>query len=87
VVIGSFAGYRSLGRHPSSHLGPHEVWNTSIQVLLAFGISFEKLGVVLIGLPLYNTCPFSLRLFLFFILYVQCFNYYVIEEFPLLVSI
>ena len=32
----------------------------SVQDLLAFMVSGEKFGVILIGLPLYVTCPFSL---------------------------
>jgi hypothetical protein len=33
---------------------------TSVQDLLAFRISVEKTGVILIGLPLYVIWPFSL---------------------------
>ena len=51
MVIESFAGYSSLGWHLCS-LG---VWITSVQDLLAFIVSDEKSGVILIGLPLYVT--------------------------------
>ena len=56
IVIESFAGYSSLGCHPCSL----RVGRISIQVLLAFRVSMEKSGVILIGLPLYVTWPFSL---------------------------
>jgi hypothetical protein len=36
---------------------------TSAQVLLGFRISFEKFGIILIGLLLYVTWPFSLAAF------------------------
>ena len=36
---------------------------TSDQALLAFIVSGEKSGVILIGLPLYVTWPFSLAAF------------------------
>jgi hypothetical protein len=51
MVIESFAGYRSLGWH----LRSLRVWMTSDQDLLAFIVSDEKSGVILIGLPLYVT--------------------------------
>ena len=35
----------------------------SPQDLVAFMVSGEKSGVILIGLPLYVTCPFSLTAF------------------------
>ena len=56
MVIESFAGYRSLGWHLCS-LG---VCIKSAQDLLVFMVSGEKSVVILIGLPLYVTCPFSL---------------------------
>jgi hypothetical protein len=36
---------------------------TSAQDLLAFILSSEKSGVILIGLPLYVICPYSLTAF------------------------
>ena len=56
MVIESFAGYSSFGWHLCS-LG---VCMRSAQDLLAFMVSGEKSGVILIGLPLYVTWPFSL---------------------------
>ena len=51
MVIESFAGYSSLGWHLCSL----RVCITSAQDLLAFILSVEKSGVILIGLPLYVT--------------------------------
>ena len=51
MVIESFAGYSSLGWHLCSL----RVCMTSAQDLLAFIVSGEKSGVILIGLPLYVT--------------------------------
>ena len=51
MVIESFAGYRSL----DCHLCSLRVCITSVQDLLAFIVSGEKSGVILIGLPLYVT--------------------------------
>ena len=51
MVIESFAGYSSLGWHLCSL----RVCITSVQDLLAFIVSGEKSGVILIGLPLYVT--------------------------------
>ena len=51
MVIESFAGYSSL----SWHLCSPSVCITSVQDLLAFIVSGEKSGVILIGLPLYAT--------------------------------
>ena len=51
MVIESFAGYSSLG----CHLYSLNVCITSVQALLAFILSGEKSGVILIGLPLYVT--------------------------------
>jgi hypothetical protein len=34
-----------------------------VQALLALRVSVEKLGIILIGLPLYVTCHFSLAAF------------------------
>ena len=49
--IESFAGYSSLGWHLCSL----SVCITSVQDLLAFIVSGEKSGVILIVLPLYGT--------------------------------
>jgi hypothetical protein len=51
MVIESLAGYSSLGWHLCSL----SVCITSVQDLLAFIVSDEKSGVILIGLPLYVT--------------------------------
>jgi hypothetical protein len=51
MVIESFAGYGSL----AWHLCSLRVYITSAQDLLAFIVSGEKSGVILIGLPLYVT--------------------------------
>jgi hypothetical protein len=47
----SFVGYSSLGWHLCSP----RVCMTSAQDFLAFIVSVEKTGVILIGLPLYVT--------------------------------
>ena len=49
MVIESFAGYSSLGWQLCSL----RVYIISVQDLLAFIVSGEKSGVILIGLPLY----------------------------------
>ena len=51
MVIESFAGYGSLGWHLCSL----SVYITFVQDLLAFIVSGEKSGVILICLPLYVT--------------------------------
>ena len=51
MVIESFAGYSSVGWHLCSL----RVCITSVQDLLAFIVSGEKTGVILIGMPLYVT--------------------------------
>jgi hypothetical protein len=51
MVIESFAGYSSLGWHLCSL----RVYMISAQYLLAFIVSGEKFGVILIALPLYIT--------------------------------
>jgi hypothetical protein len=56
MVIESFAGYSCLGWHLCSL----RVCMTSAQDLLAFIVSGEKSGVILLGLLLYVTQPFSL---------------------------
>jgi hypothetical protein len=59
MVIESFAGHISLGWH----LCFFTVCMMSSHDLLAFIVSGEKSGVILLGLPLYGTCPFSLAAF------------------------
>jgi hypothetical protein len=59
MLIESFAGYSSLGWHLCSL----RVCMTSNEALLAFIVFVEKSGVILIGLPLYVTWPFSLAAF------------------------
>ena len=49
MVIESFVGYSSLGWHLCSL----RFCLTSVQDLLAFIVSGEQFGVILIGLPLY----------------------------------
>ena len=56
IVIESFTGYSSLGWHLCSL----RFCMSSGQDLLAFMVSGEKSGVILIGLALYVTCPYSL---------------------------
>jgi hypothetical protein len=51
MVNESFAGYSSL----DWHLCSLRVFMTSAQDILAFIVSGEKSGVILIGLPLYVT--------------------------------
>ena len=51
MVIDSLAGYSSLG----CHLFSLSVCITSVQDLLAFIVSGEKSGAILVGLPLYVT--------------------------------
>jgi hypothetical protein len=51
IVIESFTLYSSLGWHFCSLI----VYITSFQELLAFIVSVEKSGVILIVLPLYVT--------------------------------
>ena len=50
-VIESLAGYSS----PGWHLCSLSVCITSVQALLAFIVSGEKSGIILIGLPFYVT--------------------------------
>jgi hypothetical protein len=59
MEIESFAGYSSLGWHLLSL----SVCMTSVQDLLAFIVSGEKSGVILIGMTLYITCTFFLYCF------------------------
>ena len=51
ILIESFAGYSILGWHLCSL----KVCITPVQDLLAFMVSGEESGVILIGLPLYVT--------------------------------
>ena len=59
MVIESFVGYSSLGWHLCSL----RVCMISVKDLLAFIVSGEKSGLILIGLPLYVTWPFPLIAF------------------------
>ena len=63
MVIESLVGYSSL----AWHLCSLRVYLTSVQDLLAFIVSVEKSGVILIGLPLYFTLPFSYNLLISFL--------------------
>jgi hypothetical protein len=56
MAIDNFAGYSRL----CWHLCSLRVYMTFAQHLLAFIVSGEKSGVILIGLPLYVTCHFPL---------------------------
>ena len=59
IVIETFVGYSSLGWHLCSL----RVCMRSAQDLLAFIVLGEKSALILIGLPLYVTWPFSLTAF------------------------
>ena len=59
MVIESFAVYSSLGLHMCSF----RVCMMFVQDLLSFIVSVKKSGVILIGLPLHVTWPFSLTAF------------------------
>jgi hypothetical protein len=59
MLIESFAGYSS----PIWHLCLLSVCMTSGQALLAFIVSVEKSGVIMISLTLYFTWPFPLAVF------------------------
>ena len=65
MLIESFVGYNSLGWHLCSL----RACMTSDQALLAFIVSVEKSGVILIGLPLYVTWPFFIAVYNNFSLY------------------
>jgi hypothetical protein len=56
MLVESFAGYGTL----SWHLCSLRVCRTSDQALLVFIVSVGKSGVILIGLILHVTWPFSL---------------------------
>lgn len=75
-----FVGYRSLGWL----LSFLRDCKTYVHALLAFRVSVETLGVILIDLPLYVTCPFTLQIF-FFVLNMLCFDHYVEGEFSFIV--
>jgi hypothetical protein len=57
MVIESFARYNGLGWH----LCFLRVCMTSSQDPLAFIVSGEKSSIILVGVPLYVTLPFSLN--------------------------
>ena len=63
MLIENFAGSSSLGWDLCSL----RVCMTSDQALLAFIVSVEKSGVILIGLFLYVSWPFPLQLLIFFL--------------------
>jgi len=74
MLIDIFAGYSGLGWHFCSL----SVCMTSIQDLLAFIVSGENFGLILIGLHLYVTRPFPVLLLIFlFVFQFWCFDYYV----------
>jgi hypothetical protein len=56
TVIENFAEYSSL----SWHLWFLRDYKISVQALLAFRVSVEKSGIIMVGQPLYVTWPFSL---------------------------
>jgi hypothetical protein len=63
MVIESLVGYRSLGWHLCSL----RVCITSVQDLLTLVVFGEQSGVILIGLPLYITQPFTLLPLIFYL--------------------
>ena len=67
VVIKSFYAKSILGWNMLSL----NDWKTSSQALLTFRISVEKLSIILIGLPLYITCLFALKLLILLLCYVD----------------
>ena len=75
MAFESLAGYSSL----SCHLCSLSVCITAVQDILAFIVSGEKSGVMLIGLLLYVSGPFSLTAFQYsiFIWCICCSDYYV----------
>ena len=84
MVFESFAGYSSL----DWHLCSLRVCTTSAQDLLAFIVSGEKSGVILIGLPVCVTFPFSLTAFNILSLFIafSCSDYYVLGGITFLVQ-
>ena len=65
MVIESFAGYSSLGWQLCSLT----VYIIYAQDILAFIVSDEKSGVILIGLPLYVIDLFPLLLLIFYLIF------------------
>jgi hypothetical protein len=61
MVIENFVGYNNLGWHLCS-INSLSVCMMSAQDHLAFSVSDEKSGVILIGLPLYFILDLSLLL-------------------------
>ena len=59
IVTGSFAGYSCWGWH----LWALRAWRTPVRAVLGFQVSIEKSSVILIGLPLWVACSFSLAAF------------------------
>ena len=74
-MIESFAGYSSLG----CHLWSLRVIKTFAQALLASRVSVEKLSIIVIGLSLYVTWPFTLQLLILFLCFVHLVFYYLSE--------
>lgn len=73
ILIESFAGYSILG----SYLCSLTVYSTSVQVLLPFRVSTEKLVVTLTALTLYVTwsisfAAFNILCFVFLVLLILC---------------
>jgi hypothetical protein len=73
MVTDSFVGYSSLGWHLCSL----RVCMVFAQDLLAFIVCGEKSDVILIGMPLYVPCPFSLTAFSILCFVHLVFDYYV----------
>ena len=67
MIIETFAEYSSLGWHLCFLC----VCMTSAQDLLAFTVSGEKSGIILIGLHLYVTWPFLVSVLIFFLCLVH----------------
>ena len=72
MLIENFAGYSNLG----CHLCSLRVCMRSFQDLLAFIVSGEKSGVILIDLPLYVTWPFLLLFLIFFLFLMHLVFWY-----------
>jgi hypothetical protein len=85
MVIESFVGYSSIGWH---------LWfffffffrgcKIPVQDVLASRVSVEKSGIILIGLPLYVTWPFSLATFNILCSVDFVFDYYVVGGYSFL---
>lgn len=78
IVIDTFVELYSL----SWHLWYLRVCKISVQVLLPFRVSIEKLGTVTMGLALYVTQSFSLEAFQSFLHFVQLVFLLCHREFP-----